>query len=90
MKKLLMIIALTGIATGAFAAHTSDVEKAIPLKDGSTVHIFRDGKMAMENKYGNAVRMKEGEVMVAEDGRKIVMRGDEVARLHSILYEHWQ
>ena len=61
------------------------VEKSIPMKDGSTVYIFKDGKMGMEDKMGRAVRMKHGEVMETKDGQKIMMHGDEVMRLDSIL-----
>jgi len=88
--KNLFIIACLSLVTSAFAAHPSDIEKTVSLNDGSTVHIFRDGKMAMEDKYGQPVRMKKGEVMIAEDGQKIVMRGDEVARLSQRIYEHQQ
>ncbi|MBK8318440.1 MAG: CopK family periplasmic copper-binding protein [Betaproteobacteria bacterium] len=34
--------------------------RSIELKDGSTVYIFKDGKMGMEDKYGHAtLRMKK-------------------------------
>jgi hypothetical protein len=41
--------------------------------------------MGMEDKMGRAVRMKHGEVMETKDGQKIMMHGDEVMRLDSIL-----
>ena len=41
--------------------------------------------MAMEDKYGRATRMKKETVMEAKDGRKIIMHGDEVMRLDSLL-----
>lgn len=87
MKKWLMIAAMGAATASAFAAFpTEQVEKAIPLKNGSTVYILKDGKMAMEDKTGNAVRMKQGEVMETKDGQKIMMHGDEVMRLDSILH----
>lgn len=85
LKKALMVAALGIAITSAFAIDVEKVEQSIPLKDGSTVYIFKDGKMAMENKFGRAVRMKQGEVMETKDGQKIMMQGDEVVRLNSIL-----
>ena len=56
-------------------------EKTIALQDGSTLHVYSDGKMAMENQFGHAVMMADGQTMQAKDGSTIAMRGDEVARL---------
>lgn len=81
MKKILLALAMTALATASFAADLTQVAKSIPLKDGATVYIFKDGKMAMEDKVGRVVRMKEGVVMEATSGDKIVMFGNEVARL---------
>jgi hypothetical protein len=87
LKKLLMVAMLSAVAASAFAAYPAEqVEKAIPLKNGSTVYILKDGKMGMEDKMGRATRMKQGEVMEAKDGQKIMMHGDEVMRLDSILH----
>lgn len=84
-KKMLVVIAGTVVALSAFAVDASKVEKSIELKDGSTIYLFKDGKMAMESKLGKVVRMKEGHVMETKDGEKVIMVGDEVARLESIL-----
>lgn len=84
-KKLLVAAASSMVALSAFGLESIDIEKSIPLKNGSTVHLFRDGKMAMESAYGHAVRMDPGTVMEARDGQKIAMRGDEVARLDGII-----
>lgn len=81
MKKVLLALAMTAFATASFAADLALVAKSIPLKDGATVYIFKDGKMAMEDKVGRIVRMKEGVVMETKSGDKIVMFGNEVARL---------
>ncbi len=81
LKKLSMMAALAAIAVSALAVDTSTVDQSIPLKDGSTVYIFKDGKMGMEDKFGHAIRMKQHEVMEAIDGQKIMMHGDEVMRL---------
>ena len=47
-----------------------------PPKDNQSieagVYIFKDGKMAMEDKLGRAVRMKKDTVMETKDGQKII------------------
>lgn len=86
LKKLLMVVAMSAVTATAFAVDASQVEKSIELKDGSTVYIFKDGKMAMEDKVGRAVRMKKDTVMETKDGQKIMMHGDEVMRLDNILH----
>jgi len=88
LKKMLVVIALSVMGTtGAFASDEARAaaKEVIELKDGSTVYIFKDGKMAMEDKYGRATRMKKETVMETKDGRKIIMHGDEVMRLDSLL-----
>lgn len=75
-------------ALSAFAVDQGGVEKSTLLKDGSTVHQFKDGKMAMENKFGRAVRMDIGTSMQTANGSSMVMVGDEVARLDSDLKAH--
>ena len=82
---LLVAAASSMIALSAFAADANQVEKSIQLKDGSTVHVFADGKMAMENNVGRAVYMEPGQVMQAKDGRQIAMNGNEVARLDQLI-----
>ena len=86
LKKLLMTVAIATLATSAFANHniSSEDAKKIDLKDGATAHVFKNGKMAMENKFGLVRSMKPGEVMEAKDGQKIAMEGDETARLDTL------
>lgn len=83
-KKILIVAASSVVALSAFAVDTGNVQKAIPLKDGSTVYIFKDGKMGMEDKVGRATRMKPGQVMETKDGQKLIMIGDEVMRVESL------
>ena len=87
LKKSVFVIIMSAAAITAFAGHEarSQAEQVIDLKNGSTVYIFKDGKMAMEDKLGRAVRMNQGEVMETMDGQKIVMHGDEVMRLKGLL-----
>ena len=57
----------------------------VELKDGSTVYVFKDGNMAMADKFGKAKRMKPDTVMETKDGNKIMMHGDEVMFLDNLL-----
>lgn len=61
------------------------VEKSIQLTDGSTVHIFDNGKMAMEDRFGRAAYMEPGHAMKTRDGKTVVMNGNEVARFDQLL-----
>jgi hypothetical protein len=87
LRKLIVVTALGAAAATAFAVNLADVQQTLPLKDGSTVYLFKDGKMSMEDKLGRVTRMKPGHVMEAKDGQKIIMIGDEVARLETIKWE---
>ena len=89
LKNLLMVALMSIVATSAFAddAARAAAQKTIALKNGSTIYLFKDGKMAMEDKYGRAVRMKKGVVMETKDGQKVMMHGDEVVRLDNLLKE---
>ena len=84
-KKVLLAASVAMISVSAFAVDASKVEKSIELKNGSTVYFFKDGKMGMEDKYGRATSMKAGQVMETKDGKRIIMIGNEVARLEPIL-----
>lgn len=55
------------------------------LRDGSTLYVFADGKMALEDKFGRAVRVNPGAMLETKDGRKVTFVGDEVARLDGLL-----
>lgn len=70
---------LSGLS--AFAVDREGIERSIQLKDGSTVHVFKDGKMAMEDKLGRPSRTKPDQTMQTTDGQSMTMKGDEVARL---------
>lgn len=86
LKKILMIAALASVGSSAFAVDNSQVKEAIPLKDGSTVYIFKDGKMGMEDKLGRATFMAPGHAMETKDGRKIIMNGNEIWRVEELLH----
>lgn len=87
MNKILVTAAsvMAMAAMSAFAIDLSQVEKSFPLKDGSTVYAFKGGKMGMEDKFGRAARMEPGVVMETKDGQRLVMIGDEVMQVNSLL-----
>ncbi len=89
MKRLVVALVMTVATASTFATHAAreKAEKVIEMKDGSTLYIFKGGKMAMEDKFGRVTRMKNGVVMESKDGQKIIMYGDEVGRLQQLLKE---
>jgi len=68
-------------------ADSAQVETFIELKDGSTIYIFKDGKMGMVNKFGRATYMASGHVMETKDGEKIIMNGNEIWRVEQLLHK---
>ena len=88
MKKSIWLASiLSVIAVNALGDDEArrNAEKIIEIKDGSTLYVFRDGKMAMQDQNGRAGRMEPGQVMETKDGGKITMVGNEIARLDSML-----
>jgi len=88
IRQSILALSLALPALSALALDTSDIVKSTPLKDGSTVHQFQDGKMAMESKYGRAVRMQLGSTMETVNGQSMTMNSDEVARLSYYIDQH--
>lgn len=83
-KKALLFAAMTTIGSLAYAADDGDVAQKYELKDGSTVYVFKDGRMGMEDKFGRATSMKHDTVMETKDGKKIIMRGNALMRVESL------
>lgn len=85
----LAVVLSTAGATTAFAhdAAHNEAKQIIELKDGSTLYIFKDGKMAMEDRYGRATRMEIGAAMQTKNGQQFKMESDEVARLQNLIDE---
>jgi len=84
LNKIMVTAALLAAGTAALAQNLADVARTVPLQDGTSVHIFQDRKMAMEDKLGRTVSMSDGQAMVARDGQQIRMAGNETARLDAI------
>ena len=85
IRNAVISVAVSLVAASAFAFNTVAIEKPYELKDGLRVHVFEDGKMAMEDRFGRAVSMKAGQSMETTDGRKIIMKGNQVWRLKALL-----
>lgn len=88
MKKLVIISALALATSSVFASDVEATKALHPMKDGSTLRVFKDGKMVMEDSKGRPVKMKPGQVMEAKDGSKFMMVGNEVMRLELLRKEH--
>ena len=88
IRQSILALSLALPALSALALDNQDIVKSTQLKDGSTVHQFQDGKMAMEGKFGRAVRMQNGATMETASGQSITMNGDEVARLSFFINKH--
>lgn len=88
LKKVLMIAAIAATSVSAYAVDKAQVKQSIELKDGSTVYIFKDGKMGMEDKLGRETAMKQGHVMETKDGKKIIMNGNEIWRVEELLHSN--
>ncbi len=88
LKKLTVVAALIVAATATLASDSTHVAKSFELRDGATVYVFKDGRMAMEDRQGRSLGMKPGHVMETKDGQKIIMVGNELARLDVIKADH--
>ena len=78
LKTASVVLALSAVALTASAATG---ERQVPLSHGGTLHIYPNGKMAMENQYGHVVQLQEGQTVQAQDGSSITTHGNEEARL---------
>jgi hypothetical protein len=89
LAAIALAAAVVAVAAPAFARDevANAVRESIPLKGGAILHIFKDGKMAKEDRVGRAVPLRSGEVLEALDGRKVTVQSNEVARLHLLLDE---
>ncbi|HEP9100187.1 TPA: CopK family periplasmic copper-binding protein [Pseudomonas aeruginosa] len=88
-SQFIAAILMSALSVPAFAsdAAAQAAKEMIPLADGGTLYVFKDGRMAQENRFGNAVYQRIGDTVASKDGRLIVITSNEVARLHSLLDE---
>lgn len=93
MRKTIQALTMAAaLGLGGAALAAQDGSREIPLKDGTTLIIFKDGKMSMRDAKGRTHSMKDGMRMETKDGQVIMMKGNEVwrrtsgERLHEELY----
>jgi streptogramin lyase len=84
----LATLALVGaISLPSFAADAAaaSAQKMYALKDGGTLYVFGDGKMAQAGKFWRTVYLKPGQSIETADGQKLIASSNEVARLGLLL-----
>ncbi len=74
MRKLTLPILLLAFAGAAFAAEPQTIE----LKDGGKIIIEEKGSMVHLDAAGNRVKMRDGRVMEAKDGSKVMMKNNAI------------
>jgi len=87
ITSLFAAVVLSALASSAFASDSlaNNVDKTYRLKDGGTVFVFKDGKLAMADKFDRAIHVSKGQVLETTDGQKISMTSSESARLDFLL-----
>ncbi len=89
MLKLAAMAAVAAtVSVSALAATDATLDRSVVLEDGTTVHIFRDGKMGMEDRFGRPFLMAPGHTMEARDGTTIEMKGNEVWRVYGLYQDY--
>ena len=75
ITSLFTAVVLSTLASGAFASDSlaNNVDKTYSLKYGGTVFVFKDGKLAMADKFDRAIHVSKGQVLETTDGQKISM-----------------
>lgn len=89
-KKIATLVAIAAISASAIASEATarrEAKEVVELKDGSTLYIFRDGKMAVEDQYGRAKNVRPNSELEAKDGQTFTMQGNEMGRLEQLLNE---
>lgn len=92
LLSIALVAAVAAIAVPVFARDAAELaaRQVITLKDGSTLFVFKDGRMAREDKLGRAIPLKSGQVLEATDGRRLTTVGNESARLGVLLKDGHQ
>ncbi|MDO8340878.1 MAG: CopK family periplasmic copper-binding protein [Candidatus Woesebacteria bacterium] len=74
MRKLTLPILLLAFASAVFAAEPQTIE----LKDGGKIIIEKQGTMVHMDAAGTRVKMRDGKVMEAKDGSKVMMKNNAI------------
>jgi len=81
MRKFTLSVLLLAFAGAALSAEVQTIE----LKDGGKIVIAEDKTMVHLDAAGKRVRMRDGKIMEAKDGSKIMMKNN---ALWKTLTEH--
>ena len=86
IRKFNVLVFSLAATLPAFAMDVAQAEakQTIPLVNGETLYVFKDGKMAKADRYGRSVFLTQGEVVQSADGKKISTVGNEIARLDNL------
>lgn len=74
MRKFALPILLLAFTGAALAAEPQSID----LKNGGRIVIEKDGTMAHIDAAGKREKMKDGKVMEAKDGSKVMMKNNAV------------
>lgn len=74
MRRISLTILLLAFAGAAFAAEPVSID----LKDGGKVFVDKDGSMVHVDAAGKREKMKDGKVMEAKDGSKVMMKNNAI------------
>ena len=78
MKKSILAMSFLAFSALAAAQGAKDAVQTIDLKDGGRVVVMKDGTMAHYDAAGTRVKMKDGRVMDAKDGSKLMMKNNAI------------
>jgi len=65
-------------------------EQLVALQDGSTLHIYKDGQMAVENVFGRPTLVAPGQQLHERNGNTIAMNTDDIARLEVEQFQQYR
>ena len=77
MRKLILSVLPLAFA-GAVLAADPQPDQVIELRDGGKIIMEKKGTMIHLDAAGNRVKMKDGRVMEAKDGSKIMMKNNAI------------
>ena len=79
MRKSILTALFLAFSAAAFAQGTAQPSpQAIELKDGGKITTAKDGAMVHIDAAGNRVHMKDGQMMEAKDGSKLMMKNNAI------------
>ena len=78
MKKTILALSFLVFSALATAQGAKDAAQTFDLKDGGRVVVMKDGTMAHYDAAGSRVKMKDGRVMEAKDGSKLMMKNNAI------------